>query len=826
MERLRQDLRYALRLLLKNKGFTLAAIVTLAVCIAANAAVFCIVNAVVLRPLPFDGPDRLVYLFNSYPKAGVERASTAVPDYYDRLRDVKSLEAQAVFRTDGMTIGSAGDSQRVTGLRATPSMFAVLRIRALRGRTFTSAEGEPGQERKVVLAYGMWQRRFGGRDDAIGRTLRVDGVQYDVVGVLARDFHFISDSDEPQIFVPAAFTPREKSDDARHSNSWQMIGRLKPGATIEQVRAQVNTLNARNLEAFPQYKDIIVNTGFNTQVVMLQDDVVREVKTTLYLLWAGALFVLLIGGVNVANLVLVRATTRLKELATRHVLGASPGRLARQLLTETTLLTFAGAAVGLLVGYWALRAIATVGLDQLPRAAEVHMDLAVIGFTVLVAVAMGLFLGVVPILSIRKSSLNQAFREEGRSTTGGRRARVLRVVFVTAQVAIALMLLAGAGLLFASFRRVLAVDPGFTAARVMTGKVALPESAYKDDAARRAFAVRALDSIRALPGVSSAAVAGSLPFTDSFNESVIFAEGYVMRPGESLIAPLNLIASDGYFEAMGIKLLRGRYFDRRDTDSSTPAIVVDERLARKFWPNVDPIGKRMFRLENPEEMLKPPPNTRYLTVVGVVREVRYFGLTPVAGVEATGACYFPAAQQPLDNLYLTARTRQDPSSVVPDVRRAIAAIDPEMPLYDVKTMQDRMDQSLRNRRTPMLLAVAFACVALLLATVGVYGVLAYQVTQRTREIGIRMALGGAVAAIFKLVFRDGLAMVGLGVLIGLGGAFAMSRSLQSQLYGVGSMDPIVLSLVAALLGVVALVACVVPALRATRVDPVKALMDL
>ena len=327
MERLLDDLAFGVRLLLKNTGFTITAIATHTVCLAANVAVFCIVNSVVLRPLPYPQADRLVYLYNSYPKAGIEQASTAVPDYFDRLRDVTALERQAIFNSHSMTIGSAGDAERVVAVQMTPSLFGVLRVRMLRGRVFAQDEGEIGHEHKVVVAYALWQRRLGGRDAAVGRDLRVNGEPYTIVGVLPRDFHFISDSEEPQIFVPAAFTPAQKSDDARHSNAWEMVGRLKPGATIDQVRQQVEATNARNLERFAQFKDIVVNAGFTTKAISLQDEMVRDVKGTLYLLWAGAAFVLLIGAVNVANLVLVRTTARLKELATRHALGASPARL-------------------------------------------------------------------------------------------------------------------------------------------------------------------------------------------------------------------------------------------------------------------------------------------------------------------------------------------------------------------------------------------------------------------------------------------------------------------------------------------------------------------
>ncbi|MGE5360510.1 MAG: ABC transporter permease [Bacteroidales bacterium] len=824
MERFIQDLAFGARLLIKNKGFSITAILTLGVCIAANAAVFSIVNAVVLRSLPFPEADRLVVVHNSYPKAGADRIGCAVPDYYDRVREVPALGEIGIFRGEGQTIGGAGDAERISALQATPSLLRLLRVRPVRGRVFSKEEGEIGHHQQAILSYALWQRRFGGRDDVVGRTLRVNGEQRTIVGVLPADFRFALAEDEPLLVVPAAFTNEQKSDDSRHSNNYQMIARLKPGATITQAQQQVDALNKRNLDRFPEFRDLVVNVGFHTVVYPLQDDVVREVSSALYMLWAGAGFVLLIGMVNAANLVLVRATSRLKELATRHVLGAGPGRLARQLLTETTLLTVIGGVLGLLLGYWTLNAIRTLGLERLPRAGEIGLDGATVLFTVGISALLGLFLGVVPVLSIRRSNLAQAFREEGRSTTGGRRARVIRTAFVTAQVALALMLLVGAGLLLTSFRRLLAVDPGFKTDHVVTARVALPAQ-YKDRPALGAFAERTLEGLRALPGVQAASMSGSIPFGNEFNVSVIFAEGYVMQPGESVVAPLQARVSDGYFEALRMRLVRGRLFDRRDTFTSPLVTIVDERLARKFWPNTDPIGKRMFTPDNPKDMTKPGPNARFFTVIGIVPEVRNTGLAPSDTIEPVGACYFPASQQPGRNWFLVARTGQDPSTVVAGMRKVVAGIDPELPVYDVQTLQQRLDRSLETRRTPMLLALAFALVALFLAAVGVYGVLAYQVTQRTREIGIRMALGSEVRTIFTLVLRDGMTMVGAGVAIGLGGALAMSRGLQSQLFGVGSLDPSVISLVVVLLAVVALVACAVPALRASRVSPVIALTD-
>jgi predicted permease len=737
------------------------------------------------------------------------------------------FDEQALFRSQGLTIGGEGNVERVAAVRATPSLFRLLRIRAYRGRVFTHDEGEIGHEHKVVLSYALWQRRFAGRDDAVGKDLRVNGTPYTIVGVLPRDLHFFSDSDEPLVWVPAAFTPQEKSDDARHNNSWTMIGRLKMGATIEQARQQMDALNASNLERFPNFKEILLNAGFTTKVVYLQDDLIRDVRATLYLLWAGALFVMLIGAVNVANLVMVRASARLKEMAMRHALGAGIGRLASQVLTETTLLTLMSGAIGLVLGSWTLSLIRSAGIEGLPRAAEIRLDGTAFAYALALSALIGLALGAVPIFGIRRTNLSQAFREEGRSSSGGRRARLVRGTLVTAQVAIALVLLAGSSLLLASFRRVLAVDPGFTPAGVITARVAAPQTRYADDPALRTFAARVLERVRAIPGVASVGTTDSIPFGGDFNTSVILAEGYQMAPGESIVAPAQITVSEGMLETLKVPLVRGRLFEPRDTDTSMRVVIVDERMARKFWPGQDPIGKRMFRPDNPTDLISPTEKTRFLTVVGVVREVKLLGLVSTEGNALVGTCYFPAPQDPFRNLTLAIRTTSaDSASLVPAVRRELAAIDPELPVYDVKTMDERIATSLDSRRTPMYIALAFAVVALFLATIGIYGVLAYQVSQRTREIAIRMALGSEASSVFRLVVRDGMVMVGVGMAVGLAGALAVGRALQSQLYEVRPLEPGVLSLVAALLALVALVACLVPAARAARVSPVQALTEL
>lgn len=822
MERFVQDVRFAIRLLWKDRGFTITSILTLALCIGANASIFAIVNSVLLKPLPVPEPERLVIMYNSYTGAGVERGSTGVPDYYDRLRETDVFEEQALYQVRGQTIGGDNaDPQRITGMAARPSLFRMLRAQPYRGRVFQEDEGEIGREKVVVLSYALWQQLFGGADSAVGRELRINGEPYSILGVMPPSFQFMDP--EVRLWTPLAFTPDQKSDQARHSNSWTMVARLEPGASVQQAQQQIDALNARNLDRFPELKQILINAKFHTPVHPLQEDLVSGVRPTLFLLWGGVLFVLAIGTVNITNLVLVRSTARMRELATRHALGAGLARIVRQLLTESVLLTVAGGAAGVGVGYVGLKLLGGFGLESLPRASEVRMDATAILFTLALALVVGVLVGLVPILNLRQMNLSQAFREEGRSGTSSRGARAVRRVLVTAQIAFAFMLLAGAGLLLASFERVLAVRPGFDPASVLTARVAPPESRYKDDAAIVSFVDRLLARVRALPGVVQAGTTSNIPFGGDFSDGVIVAEGYRPAPGESLISPYRIIISSGYVEALGMKVLQGRAFRDSDTADSPRVVIIDERLARKYWPGADPIGKRMFLPESPNDLVTPPANPKWIAVVGVVAETKTAGL--VATADRLGAYYFPVAQQPRPYMTIAIKTQGDPTSLTSALRQELRAIDPELPLYSVRTLEDRMSESLADRRTPMVLALVFASVALFLAAVGIYGVLAYQVSQRRKEIGIRMALGGDARSIFTLVVREGALLLAFGFAVGLAGAFAIRRTIEGQLYGVGAMDPFVLAAVTALLALVALTACAVPARRAARIDPMVALAE-
>jgi predicted permease len=822
MDRLLQDLRFAVRLLLKDRGFTLTTVATLALCVAANTAIFAVVHTVLLKPLPFPQPEQLAVIHNSYPAAGAVRASNGVPDYYDRLSQTTVFSDIAMYRLAGVTIGGAGATvERVTSMPVTPSFFRLLQAEPLRGRVFTEQEAEVGQNRKVVLSHGLWQRLFGGQDDALGKELRINGDQYSIVGVMPRGFRFIDP--DVQLWTAVAFTPEEKSDERRHSNNWQQFARLKPGATVEQAQSQIDAINAANLERFPNLREVLINAGFHTVVKPFHADLIETSSRTLYLLWGGVLCVLVIGVVNVANLVSVRATSRVRELATRHALGASMQRLSRQVLTETVLLAIVGGVLGLLLGWQALAAGPALGLEQLPRGEEIALDTVSLSFIFGLVLLVGIAVGLLPLIALRRADLSQIVREENRSGTASRRARIVRRALVTSQVAFALVLLVGAGLLLASFQRVLTIDPGFNADRVVTGSLSLPAARYKDDAAVRMAIERILERIRAVPGVIAAGLTSTMPLSGQHNDSVIFAEGYQLAPGESLISPSQVYVSDGYFEAMQTQLRAGRLFDARDTFGQPRVIIVDEQLAKKFWAGQDPIGRHMYFPDNVQDLQKPPPRDQWLTVVGVVENVRLDSLVDGPGFRTVGAYYMPVAQDVVRNASLAVRTATDEVSVTSALRAEIANIDPELPLFGVRSMSERVDSSLVDRRTPMILAIGFATVALFLAAIGIYGVLAYQVSQRSREIGIRMALGAATSSIFGMVMREGVLIVGLGTALGLGGAFLLRQTLQSQLYEIGAMDPSVVLGVGALLLTVAIAAILLPARRAASIDPVHAL---
>ena len=813
-----QDLRFAVRLLWKHKTFTTTVLLTLALCIGGNVTIFSVVYSVLLRPLPVPESDRIQLVYNIYPAAtgsgASARGSNSVPHYLDRVRELDDVFVeQALYQGNGFTVGRDGSPEQVFGWGVTPSFFRLVQVPPQLGRIFTEEEGEIGAEQKVMLSDALWQRLYDGDPAVVGAQMRINSQSYEIVGVMPADFAF-EDADV-QLWTPLAFTEEQRSDNARHRNSWQMLGRLKPDVTSAHAQARLDQLTAAEGDRFPDFRQLLIDAGFRTVTFPLQDVLVRDIRGTLYLLWGGVVFVLLIGGVNVANLILIRSSARLNELGMRHALGAGRGRLARQLLTESVLLTLVGGALGLVVGAGGLQLLGVLGADELPRGGEIAMDGLVATLTLVAAAVFGLLLGLVPVVSLAATNLQTLLRRESRGGTTGRGVKVFRHLLVVSQIAIAFVLLIGATLMLVSFQRILAIDTGFRTDHMLTAQVSLPRARYAESDDRLAFSRRALDTIQNLPGVLDVGLTSSVPFGISQNNSVIGAVGYDPQPGESLISPSSITVDSHYLQTLGIPLREGRYFDDRDTPESMRAIIIDETLANRFWPEGGAVGGQMY------QDVEMDDDTTLLTVVGVVAEHTLAGLVDVP--EQIGAYFFPDTQRPLRSPTFAIRTEGDPHALVNSVRAAVATIDPELPLFFVQTMEERIGERLTSRRTPMLLALGFAAVAVFLSAIGIYGVLAYRVTQRTREFGIRMALGSSTSGLFRLVLSEGAVVLVLGLALGVAGAFVVRDVVASQLYGTEPTDPLVMLGVVGLLSLVALAASVIPARRATEVDPVIAL---
>ena len=820
MDAHRQDLVFAWRMLRKDRAYSLTVILTLAVCLGANAAIATVVRSVLFRPLPYPESHRLMYSYDSFPGAGVERAGTSVPNYFDRRALTNVFEEVALYQFAGYRVGQGASAEGVSAMDVTPSLFRVLRVEAAAGRLFREDEGTPGRNKVVVLSDAFASKQPGGAAGIVGRQLRLDDQVYDVVGVLPPSFYFLNP--DVRLYVPLAFGDEDRAEDRRYSQNHEQIARLAPGVTLEQAQAQVDALNAQFLERAGPLKPTLIKVGYTSRMGGFEADLVRNVRAPLQLLLGGVLFVVLIAAVNIANLSLVRGSARMKELATRSAIGAGRGRIAFQLVTEATLLTLIGGTAGLLLGYWSLGALEWLRLTDLPRAHEIRMDDTIFTFTLGLAVLLGLVIGAAPALQLARASLSNMLRDEGRGGTAGRGTQYVRRGLVVSQVALAFVLLVGAGLLLASFERLLRVNPGFVAEGVLTGRVSPLETRYSDDAAIRSYTSRILDRMRALPGVEAVGASSFLPFSWDGNSSVIIPEGRAAEAGASVVSPNQLHVTPGYLEAMKVALKRGRLFTEADGPDAPGVVIVDEALAALFWPDVDPIGRRAYLPGRPEDVLKPGPDVKWLQVVGVVANVKLKGL--VEGEQArAGAYYLPFTQYPTRGIGFAVRSRADMAATTAAVRRALTEIDPEAQAYDVFSMSERVETSLNPRRAPMMLSAAFGLMALLLASIGLYGVMAYHVSQRTREIGIRLALGSDARGILRLVLNEGVLLVALGLAAGLAGALALRGAIASQLYGVGALDPMVISIAVTVLAVVSLIACLGPARRAARVSPLVAL---
>ena len=800
------------RVFRRDGGLAVLAVLTLAIGIGANTAIFSVVHAVLLKPLPYPDSERLVQVWNTYPKMGLDQASVSVPDYFDRREGVDAFEESALYSFESLNLTSADGSapERVIGLRATASLFPLLGASAETGRVFGGDEDRPGHERVVVLSDTLWHRAFGGDPAIVGRDVRLDGEPHRVLGVMPAEFAF--PSDRIDLWKPFAPTPEQMADESRGYESYQSVAKLAPGATVERAQQQVDAIHAANVERFPEAAEFWKSSGFGGTVVSLREDRFGDLEPMLLLLQGVVALVLLIACFNVANLLLARLSGRHKELAVRTAMGAGPGRLARQLFGESLALALAGGVLGIGIGVVGVKLVSWLGLDTALRGLEVGLDPVVLAFTFGLAVLTGVLFGVFPVISVLRSTPAATLNEEGRGSGGGRRAARVRQALVVAEVAIALVLLVGAGLLVRTLVALAGEDPGFATENLLLTQVELPEARYDEPREIAAFYERAIERVSALPGVESAGLVSMAPFSGSSSSGSYTVEGYEPAAGESSPHALQRVVDDDYFETMDIALLAGRGFDAGDTAEAAPVVVVDRLLAEKYFPDSDPLAGRLRRSD--EE--------GWMRIVGVVEPVKIFELEREVEKETI---YFPYRQRPSSAMTFALRTVGDPEALVEPLRRAVLEIDSDQPVFGAVTMEKQIRESLVTRRVSMFLLVSFGALAVVLAAVGVYGVLAFSVSQRRREIGTRMALGARPADVLGLVARQGLAMAGLGVALGLVGALALGRFASTLLFGVAPWDPVTLAAVTVVLLAIATFACLRPARRAAKVDPMDALRD-
>jgi predicted permease len=809
------DCIFGLRLLLKDRAFTAPALLTLALCIGANSAVFSVLLNVVLRGLPFPHPGELVTMYNVYPGVGVLRGSNGVPDYLDRRKMKDVFSEVALIGGASYEVGMEGSPRRIRGQNVTPSFFRVLGMKPLIGRTFTENEAVLGKEKVAVLSEGLWKELYSSDPNLAGKDIRLSGTPYRIVGVMPASFGIYGD--DVRIYTSFAFTRQQTSDQARHNNSWAMIARLKPGVRIARAQERIDNLNRRNLDIFPQFRQLLINARFGTKVVGLNDDLVHEFRPTLQLLQIAVGALLLIGCVNLANLMLVRSNIRIREFAIRHSLGATRWRIARQLLAESVVLALMGGALGAAVAYGGVRLLAWLGAGDLPRGSTVGIDSGVLLFTAAIAFAAGIGFGSLPLFHVLRRDLNAVFRGSERGGTAGRGAAWIRSALVASQFALAFVLLVGASLLTVTFVRLLRVDPGFKPENVLTAQITLPQVRYEDDARARNFLAGLMQRLSVIPGVRHAGATTLLPFGGNNNSSVIMFVGRPLGPGENPPVPAWNVATPGYLHAMGIPVLEGRDISDSDGPGSQKVVIIDQFLARRYFPNGGALGTRITRgVQVPGEPRIPDE----CTIVGVAGSVRTGDL---AGSNPVGQVYFSYRQFVPRNVHLALNTRPGNPQLIAAIRNSLKEADPELPLFDIKTMPERLSDSLRIQRAAMMLCLIFAFLALLLAAIGVYGVLAYSVSQRTREFGIRTALGARQREVVGLVVCEGLRMASIGLIAGAAAAFVLSRLMTSLLFGVRPTDPVVFLAATLILGAVASLASLIPSFRAARTPPAVAL---
>ena len=804
METFLHDIRFGIRMLAKKPMFSIIAVITLALGIGANTAIFSVVNGVLLRPLPFKEPDRLMMIRETKLPQFPE-FSVAPGNFLDWKKQNTVFERLVAYKGSSLNLIGTGDPERLRALNVTEGFFAMLGAQPQLGRDFLAEEDQAGHNNVVILSYGLWQRRFSGDPKILNQTITLNRQAYTVIGVMPATFHFGSGENELDLWTPMAFTEEQAQNHGGHG--LVAIGQLKPGVTVDQARAEMSAIAGRLAAQYP------VDIGWDVKIVPLLEYSVRSIKPALLVLLVAVAFVLLIACANVANLLLAHAAGRQKEIATRTSLGASRWRIVRQLLTESLLLSLLGGALGLALAKWGMDLLLTLAPPDLPRLNNVSLDGRALAFTATITLLTGVIFGLVPALQCSKPNLNDTMKDAGRgSTEGGRRQRI-RSTLVVLEVATALVLLVGAGLMIKSFWQLQKVDPGFNPDNALTAQVSLPKTKYPEESQQVAFFQQLIERVATLPGVQSAGASHVVPL--SGNDFVLAFEidgRPPLQPGVTQSTNYYSVSAD-YFKAMGIPLRRGRVFTERDIKDSPRVAVINETMAKKIFPDEDPIGKRITfdnrQKENPE----------WFEIVGIVGDVKQYGLDQVTTMQT----YEPYIQQTFPYMTLVVRTTGDPTNLNGAIRSEVLKLDKEQPTTNFKTLNEFFSISIAQQRFSVVLLGVFAVVALVLSAVGIYGVLSYAVTQRTHEIGIRVALGAGRRDVLRLVVGQGMLLTVIGVAGGLGAAFALTRLMASLLFGVTATDAVTFASVASLLLAVALLACYIPARRATKVDPLVAL---
>lgn len=805
--------RQSFRRLVRERSFTATALLTLAVCIGANVAIFAVVDAILVQPLPYPTADRLVVVRNSYPGAGADRSSSSLPNYYNRRGNIAAMESISIIQSGNAVVGEAGSPQTTSRSRVSPEFWTTLGTSLAQGRTFTEAETFYGSHQVAIVSHEYWQNHFNGDADILGQTFTVDNQPHEVIGVTQPNFDYLDHQD--RFYVPLASDAKDREITNRHSNNQMMIASLTPGISVEQAQAQINAFNEQQLAIDP-YAEMVTAAGFRSNVTSLRDDIVREIKPTLLLLQAGVGGLLLIGAVNLVNLLLIRTHGRAKEFAVRQALGAGRVDLVRQIVSECLLLAFGGGLLGLMTGALGIKLLSTLGTEQLPLGLTITFDTRLALVSLSASLVVGLLLAVPIVLVSLRTKLAPVLQAESRGGTISRTAQNVRHVFMTGQIALTFVLLTGAGLLGLSMKNVMEVSPGFQTENVLTGSIRMVWQSYPETEDKAAFLGRLLADLQTQPGVTSAALISNIPFGGNHSDNATVVEGIVPAPGDSIRTHHTVSVRGDYWSTMGIPLLDGRFLSEADQLSDQKVAVVDQNFVRRYWPDgSSAIGRRFANgVEFSEEDA--------ITIVGVVAPNRAQDLTET---NPLGTIFHKYKQRDSGMMTVVIRTERDPEAMGASLRKVVTRLDPSMPVDDIQVMQSLIDDSLLARRSPALLAGIFAGVALLLAGVGTYGVLAYAVGQRRREIGVRMALGALPSQILTQFLALGTKLLVAGIVFGIAGAWAVGRAMQSLLFGVETFSPIVVAITALIMASVVLLASLLPSRQASLVSPNEALRD-